>query len=139
MKISYLLLLGALSLVAPACKDDPKKDFYYNYFQNALDTPFPAGTQLVDYFDSKQSWVVGVFKLPENNLETFIKTLHFEASSMTREFKGLDKLKQPYRELPPAERRVFREGRGWQAVVDPEKGLMWAQIIYLEKDNDVGF
>lgn len=139
MKIFFLLAIGALFLAAPACKDDPKQDFYLNYFQNALDAQFPAGTRLVDCYDSKQSWVVGVFKLPQGDLGTFITSLHFEAIAEAHKFNGLDKLKQAYRELPPANRQVFREGRGWQAVIDREKGLMWVQIIYSEKADDVGF
>lgn len=139
MKSYVLLLIGAALLCLTACQDDKQKKFYYDYFQNALDVQFPAGTTLADYFDSKKDWVIAVFKLPKDGLDTFISANHFEQPTAEHAMNGRDKLKSAYRNLPALEQQAYREGRGWQAVIDREKGLMWVLLIYAEKDNDVGF
>lgn len=138
MKQFFLLATGALLLLPLACNNG-QKEFYLNYFQNGLDMPFPQGTRLMSYFDSKDVSVIAAFQLPKDQLGSFIENNHFKIPAKRPELANLDQLDKPYRNLPPAENQVARVGRQWAAVIDKNTGLMWCQIIYKAQDNDIGF
>jgi len=130
-----LIIIALICLVA--CKN-AQQSYEKVFYEKISSIKIPENCKVLESIDNGEFVTATVFQMDSLTLNHFVKTNHFDTSTISLSYQPLLFSKNYFRNYKPEWKssdailvNIGTKGKNsWEYVIDPKSKLLWAEIQY---------